>query len=96
MPSPLPAFDGDPPQADEFTQEENTGIFPRFCLRRGPEFPRLASALRMAAFSGRKGRGMIAKRTLGFTAAAIVLFLLAGSLAAADRTVLLDIPGCSA
>jgi hypothetical protein len=39
---------------------------------------------------------MVAKRTFGFTATAMVVFLLAGPLAAADRTVLLDIPGCSA
>jgi hypothetical protein len=45
---------------------------------------------------GEKGEGMIAKRAVGFTAAAMVLFLLGGPLAAADRTILLDIPGCSA
>lgn len=39
---------------------------------------------------------MIAKRAVGFTAAAMVLFTLGGPLAAADRTILLDIPGCSA
>jgi hypothetical protein len=95
MPSPLPAFDCDPLQPDELTQEENTGIFPRFFLRKGRNsrggIPRMENNV-----LGEKGEGMIAKRAVGFTAAAMVLFLLGGPLAAADRTILLDIPGCSA
>jgi hypothetical protein len=38
---------------------------------------------------------MIGKRILGLSAAAIVFFVLAWPLAAAEKTIHLDIPGCS-
>jgi hypothetical protein len=38
---------------------------------------------------------MIMKRALGRTAAAMVFLMVAWPLAAAEKTILLDIPGCS-
>jgi hypothetical protein len=70
--------------------------FPSVPSKTGSESQQVASRAEKATFSERRGKeGMIAKWAAGLMAAATVFFMLAGPLAAAEKTILLDIPGCS-
>ncbi len=70
-----------------------TGIFPRFRLRKGG-IGRAVPVQRILVLVERGEDGVMGKRVLGLMAAAMVFLILAGPLAAAEETLLLDIPGC--